>query len=325
MSVRFIRLLLICLLAGWQPAWAESTPGTPASAQAEALKQLQQAPARGLLYEVRKGGKTAYLFGTIHLGRADFYPLDLATTRALAQSSDLVVELDATQADKVQAALLQHAILPRGQTLGAVLPAELDKRLQTQLDAQGTPQAAVQPVKPWMATLTLMAGLAQKIGYDPELATDFYLIELARQFGKPVVELESADEQFGLFDRLPHQDQLVFLDESLSLLENRQAQADLEALLAAWLNSDAQALHQLWLKSLRDSPRSAAWMERVLLNERNSRMLNKIDQMVTSGRTPFVAVGALHLTGETGLPALLEARGYHVTNLYPRNGSGSHR
>lgn len=315
MSIRFIRLLLLCLLAGSQAAWADTASETT---QAQALEQLQQAPARGLFYEVRKGGQKAYLYGTIHLGRPDFYPLDLATTRALAQSSELVVELDATQADKVRAALLQNGMLPRGQTLDTVLPPELGKRLQAQLDAQGIPKAAVQPVKPWMAGLALLAGLIQKMGYDPELATDFYLIQLARQFGMPIAELESAGEQFSLFDRLPHQDQLVYLEESLSLLENQQAQTDLEALIAAWLASDAQALHQLTLKSLRDSPRSAAWMERVLIRERNSGMASKVDQMISSGHTPFVAVGALHLTGETGLPALLEAKGYRVTNLYPR-------
>lgn len=319
MSVRFIRLFLLLLLTGWQAAWAESAPATAAPAQAGILKQLEQAPARGLFYEVRKDGKTAYLFGTIHLGKPDFYPLDLATTRTLAQSSELVVELDATQADKVQAALLQHALLPQGQTLDAVLPPGLGRRLNAQLEALGMPAAALQPVKPWMAALALVTGLIQKMGYEPGLATDFYLIRLAGQLGKPVTELESADEQFGLFDRLPQQDQLVFLDESLSLFENHQAQADLQALVAAWLDGDAQTLRQLSLKSLRDSPRSAAWMERVLFDERNARMADKIDQLIAGGRTPFVAVGALHLTGETGLPALLEARGYRVTNLHPRN------
>lgn len=319
MPVRFMRLLLLCLLAAWQAAWAEPAPAATAATEAKILEQGQTPPARGLLYEIRKDTHTAYLYGTIHLGRTDFYPLDLATTRALAQSTELVVELDATQADKVQAALLKHGILPRGQTLEAVLTPELDQRLEAQLNAHGMPKAAVQPLKPWMAVLTLLSGLVQKTGHDPALATDFHLIRLARQRGKPVVELESADEQFSLFDRLPQPDQLAYLDETLSLFESRQAHADLHALIAAWLDSDAHALNRLWLKSLRDSPRSAAWMARVLVDERNSRMANQIDQMLTEGHTPFVAVGALHLTGEKGLPALLEARGYRVTNLYPKN------
>jgi uncharacterized protein YbaP (TraB family) len=319
MSIRFVRLFLLCLLVGWQAAWAEPAPDTTAPSQAEILKQLQQAPARGLFYEVRKGGQTAYLYGTIHLGRADFYPLDLATTRALAQSSELVVEVDTTQTAKVQAALLQHALLPRGQTLDTVLPPELGKRLNTQADAQGLPKAAIQPVKPWMAALTLTVGLIQETGYDPGLATDSYLIQLAKQFGKPVAELESATEQFNLFDRMPEAEQLAFLEESLGLLESHQAQTDLEALVAAWLASDEKALRQLWQKSLRDSPRSAAWMEGALYRERNSRMASRIDQMVAGGHTPFVAVGAIHLTGEAGLPALLQAKGYRVTNLYPGN------
>lgn len=325
MSVRSIRVILLCLLAGWQAASAEPAAETAAPSQAEILKQLQQAPARGLFYQVQKGSKTAYLFGTIHLGRPDFFPLDLATTRALVQSSELVVEVDTSRADRIQAALQQHALLPSGQTLDAVLPPELGKRLQAQLDANGIPKAALQPVKPWAAAVTLMAGLAQKMGYSPELATDSYLIQLAKQIGKPVGELETADEQFALFDSLRPEEQLAYLDESLTLFENRQAQSELEALLTAWLNNDAEALHQQWRNSLRDSPRSAAWMDRVMVQDRNSRMADKIDQMIASGHTPFVAVGALHLAGDAGLPTLLEARGYRVTNLYPRNGHGTHR
>jgi hypothetical protein len=315
MSLRFIRRALLALLASWQFAWADPAP--VAQTPPYSLEQLAQAPARGLLYAARKGDQTAYLFGTIHLGRAEFYPLDLATTQALAQASELAVELDATDAARMRDALLKYAFLPPGQTLAATLPAELHQRLGAQADALGLAAAELQPLKPWMAALSLLTGLVRAMGYDAGYATDFYLIELARALDKPITELESADEQFALFDRLPREDQLVFLDESLRLFENGQAAGDLESLIAAWLAGNAATLHELALKSLRDSPRSAAWMERVLVTERNLHMAERIEQLTARGRTPFVAVGVLHLTGETGLPALLAARGYAVTPLHP--------
>lgn len=317
MSAKIVRLFLLCLLAGWQFAWAEQAPAVATPEQVELQRQLASAPARGLFYEISKDGRTAHLFGTIHIGTPAFFPLDMATTRALAQSSELVVELDASQAEKMQTALQHYAVLPQDRTLDASLPPKLRKRLHTQLDAFGIPQQAVQPYKPWMAMFTLMVGAFHQYGFDSAYATDLYLIALAKGLGKSVGELEGIDYQFQLFDDIPHKDQLVFLDETLKLIEHQQLRADTEALVSAWLKSDAQALQQLSLKSLQDTPRSASWMKTKLFSERNLRMAEKIDQMLTQGHTPFVAVGALHLTGEDGVPALLEKRGYRITNLYP--------
>ena len=55
---------LFCLLAG--PAWAQEAATT--------------APNRGALFKVEQGGRTLYVFGTIHVGAADFYPLQTVAT-----------------------------------------------------------------------------------------------------------------------------------------------------------------------------------------------------------------------------------------------------
>lgn len=312
MIVRFIRLVLAGLLAISQPVFAEPSA-------AEILEQLQRAPARGLFYEVSKDTQKAYLFGTIHLGRPDFYPLDLATTRALVQASELVIEADPRKTEGLEAALARYALLPEGQALDALLPPALGKRLRARMDAQDLPPDALQPLKPWMAAMTLVVGLIHELGYDPELSTEHYLLALAEQLGKPVAELEGAVEQLTLFDAVPEADQIVFLEETLAGLERGEGGPDLAAMIAAWLATDGEALHALGQKSMHDSPRSAAWLEAALVTERNARMAERVERLMTGGSTPFVAVGALHLTGDDGLPALLAARGYRVTNLYPRN------
>lgn len=316
MSASSIRLFLFMLLAGWQCAWADRAAEVPAASPAALQQQLDAAPPRGLLYRISKNGRAAHLFGTLHVGRPDFYPLDRTTTRALAQASELVVELDASQADRMQAGLVQYALLKDARTLDGMLPDALRQRLHAQLDAFGIPRQTMQPFKPWMAMFTLLVGAFHSFGYDAAYATDLYLIGLAKGFDKKIGELEGIDYQFRLFDSLTLDEQLAFLDETLVLLESRQMQADTVALVSAWLAGDAQKLQQLSLKSLHDSPRSAPWMKQKLFSERNLRMADRIDRMLGEGRTPFVAVGALHLTGEDGLPALLEKRGYRIDNLY---------
>ena len=311
MIVRFIRLVLFGLLAVAQPLHAEPSA-------AEVLEQLQRAPARGLFYEVSKGSQKAYLFGTIHLGRPDFYPLDLATTRALVHASELVLEADLRDAAGLEAAIGRHALLAGGQTLDALLPPQLARRLHAHANARGVPREALQRLKPWMAAMTLVATLIDELGYDAQLSTEQYLLAVAGELGKPVGQLESAGEQLGLFDGQPIQDQIVFLEETLGGLERGEARADLAAMIDAWLATDGDTLHALGQKSMRETPRSAEWLEAALINDRNARMAERIESLMAKGSTPFVAVGALHLTGDDGVPALLAARGYRVTNLYPR-------
>jgi len=327
MTLKSYRLLVFFLLTGWQSVWADPTldvtaPATAESVQsaanpAEILKKIQAAPPRGLFYKISKNGRTAYLFGTIHVGTPDFFPLDMATTQALVQSSELVVELDPTQTDKMQAAMQRYALIPASQRQDARLPPLLRQRLQVQADALKMSPEMGETMKPWMSALSLIIGSMQKSGFSPEYAADIYLIGLAQGLNKPIAELESIDSQLQLFDTLPRKAQLVFLDETLTLLENGQMQSDTQALIDAWLNNDAPLLHKLSLKSFRESPNSASWMKKKLFSERNQLMAQKIDQMLNAGRSPFVAVGSLHLTGEEGLPALLKKRGYRITNLYP--------
>lgn len=312
-----IRLILLWLLAGWQFAWAEQAPALAEAAVADARRQLESAPTRGLFYEISRNGQTAYLFGTIHVGRPDFYPFELAVTQALAQSSELVVELDATQGDKMQAAVQRYAALPDSHNLDSLLPPALRKRLHAQLDALGIPRASLQAFKPWMASLALVMGALQAYGFNPGYATDLYLIELARNFNKDIGELESIDYQLKLFDSIPPSDQVAFLEETLKALEQGQMKNDTQALVKAWLASDARALQQQSLKSMQDNPRSARWMQQKLFTERNQLMAASIDRLLTKGGQPFVAIGALHLTGADGVPALLEKRGYRIKNLYP--------
>ncbi len=61
---------------------------------------------------------------------------------------------------------------------------------------------------------------------------------------------------------------------------------------------------------------SSKFLQRVLLDERNPNMANKIEALLKTDKKTFVAVGALHLIGAQGVPALLQQRGYEVEKLY---------
>ena len=58
----------------------------------------------------------------------------------------------------------------------------------------------------------------------------------------------------------------------------------------------------------------ATWnsFKSLLLDTRNQRMAERAAPFIEDGNA-FIAVGALHLPGETGLVQLLRDRGYKVT------------
>ena len=56
-------------------------------------------------------------------------------------------------------------------------------------------------------------------------------------------------------------------------------------------------------------------LAQVLLYDRNRSWAAQIENLLSASERPLIAVGAGHLLGERGLPALLESRGYTVSRL----------
>jgi uncharacterized protein len=53
-----------------------------------------------------------------------------------------------------------------------------------------------------------------------------------------------------------------------------------------------------------------------LLNDRNLPMAERIDTLHSQGRKVFTAIGTLHMISPTGLPALMQKRGYVVEKVF---------
>ena len=280
--------------------------------------QTRPAGARrqGVLYKVSLGAKVAYLFGTIHVGEQSLYPLADEVSLALSEADELIVELDTRAERAFTQAVLSHGSYATGEHIkNFVSPATME-RLTAALHAKGITVASMAHMKPWLIANILMGLELQRSGLDRTHGNESILLDYAHTRGMPVVELESAAYQLGLFDTLSPAQSESYLLESLARLSDGSAMRKARATVDAWSSGSASALDELIPDAVSGDGVIASFTRQTLLGRRNPQMAARIEDIMRGGHTLFVGVGLLHLLGADGLPRLLSQRGYRVERMY---------
>jgi uncharacterized protein YbaP (TraB family) len=286
--------LLVVLLAPFAQAQTGSTP---------------------LLYEVKSATTTVYLFGTIHVGARKLYPLSPAVEIAFQGSRVLALEADPNDQNALMSAMRSGLYRPPDELSKHISPA-LFARLEAVLPRIGLPLEYARSMKPFLLGMTIAMMEVQRAGYDAQLGLDVHFATLAREQDKPIVELESFAEQIELFNGVPNEVQEAILQVSLDSIDDGSFAKDLDDLMTAWSRGDAEGILESTRRELEGLPDATAEALYVrIYDERNRKMAQKVAGLLAGDRICFVAIGAGHLTGEAGLPALLRAKGYSVRRL----------
>ena len=301
------QIIVLWVVLSWLcnvSAWAQTAPSAATP------------PNRGTLYRVLHDGHSAYLFGTIHVGQPSFYPLEPVVLRALADAGKLAVELDIRDQAPLKAAVEKYGVLTPPQTLEQVLAADTLADLRQVLNRLAVPFAAVARMKPWMLSNVLLALALEKAGFARDQGIEMVLLGQAKISEKPVVSLETAGYQIGLFDTLDAGQQEQYLRETLQALKSGKIEQQSRELVDAWGRADSDALEKLLQQELSAPTVTADFTRRVLLEQRNPLLAAAIQNLVDAETNSFVAIGSLHLVGPGSVPKLLEKHGYRVEKLY---------
>jgi uncharacterized protein YbaP (TraB family) len=275
------------------------------------------ATERGALYKVTANGHTLHLFGTIHLGRPDFYPLEPRLRAAMAAAPTLALEVDLERDPAaVTAAVRQHGMFAAGSPGYAGLAPARRARIEGALRKLGLEPAGVVQLKPWVLGTMLAVVEATKLGYQIELGIDKHLAQLARAGSTKVAELESVQFQAALFNRMPVEQQWRMLEETLEMIESGRAARETRELVDAYNRADHAALEAILTRLDTDPSQTAKFTRELLLDGRNGPMADKLVEMLKRENNAVAAVGVLHLVGKRGLPELLRARGMTVERVY---------
>jgi len=263
---------------------------------------------RGLLWEVSQPGQPAsYLFGTIHSGDPAVLELPLPVQQAFAAADRVVLEVLLDQDALLSSSRLM--LLGEGRLLSDITGRALFEKASRAILTRGIPEVVLERMKPWAAAVTLSMP-APETGE----VLDMLLYQQALQAGKPVFGLESIHEQLAVFDDMPESDQLVLLRDAVENFQEIDAMQ--RELLDAWLQRDLGTLLAINAAAMETADRElAAEFQDRLITGRNRLMAERLQPYLQEGNT-FVAIGALHLPGDSGLLNLLEQRGYTIRVMY---------
>lgn len=282
------------------------------------LAGIAPATAQGgspLLWEVTSKSTTVYLLGTIHVGHPSMYPLPPAVENAYSRAQ--VIALEADPGDPTAMLMAMGTVMYQPpETLERNVPPALFQELRSALSPGGLPIELAQSMKPYMVSMTLTMMEAARLGFDVSLGVDLHLVNRARRDGKRIVELESMAMQLAMLDGMPKETQVAMLESTIKGMRSGSLKRDLETMIDAWRTGNAELMDDAATREMKAMPaRVSRELQDSMFDRRNRAMADKIVQMLGGSEVVLVGVGAGHMTGSTGLVALLKARGFSVRRL----------
>lgn len=152
----------------------------------------------------------------------------------------------------------------------------------------------------YFSSIVLSEQLGKTSGYEQ------YFSEQAKKMKKPVYGLETMKQQLEAVDAISIEEQVMMLNESL--LGGKRA---FDALLEVYFSRDLEKLGAL----MQEEGGRVEGLTTSLLTQRNLNWMEILGKWLPE-KSMFIAVGAGHLSGESGLIELLQKQGFKVDAIW---------
>ncbi|MDO9416490.1 TraB/GumN family protein [Pararhizobium sp.] len=248
-----------------------------------------------------------YILGTMHaLPRGTDWD-DGKVADAVKAADELVLEL--SPAELAAAGGVFRTLAPRDAPLAieARLSGEALARYRA-LEASGRDFGA-ETLDDWAVMVLMGQRVAQNAELSPADGVETGLTRMFETGGKPIGGLETAQEQLMLFETLDASTQRTLLTRAAEKSDG--AVKEVVALTNAWGRGDVAALE----KVINEDVDAAPAARQAIITDRNRRWSAWVKRRMDQPGTVLMAVGAGHLVGADGVPAMLEAEGMKVQRV----------
>jgi len=251
-----------------------------------------------------------WILGTVHVLPPDLKWRTARIDTAFREADAIWFEAATKGHDvarEMSALVQQVGVNPPGVTLSSLLAPTERARLANVARSVGLESSGLESARPWLAALQLSVAMLVKQGADPDSGVESVLEAEAARLGKKVSYLETATQQMHFLADLSPEAETRFLTTTLRQIEEDAKQADFMDEL--WANGRVEELGLLLEGMIEEAGPEVA---DAIIHRRNAAWAERIDVMMQGNGRVFVAVGAAHLTGPRGVPALLRAKGHQV-------------
>jgi hypothetical protein len=267
------------------------------------------APAEPALWVVKGPHATVYLFGTVHVLKKDEPWRTEKIDKAIKQSGSLWLEIPNVDDPQAMQPIIMQLGLDGAHPLSTKLTKEQVEKLDKIAKGIGMPngEGALEPLKPWLAAITVSVAPIIQAGYDPNSGVESVLKPEFDKAGKPVKGFETAEQQIHYFADLSDKAQVDYLTSELDDYDG--AVDKFKKVVADWYAGDAKGLDEMLSAELKAKHPD---LFQLLVVKRNEGFVKQIQELLKGNETAFVAIGAGHLVGSDGVPEMLKKLGYKV-------------
>ncbi len=272
----------------------------------EPERQIPTQYSESLLWKIEKAGtKTSYLYGTIHVRDPRVLKLSTSVLKAFNASTTYVMESIPNKEDEIQ--LSQRMFSAQDKELTKILDDDLFKQTSNILSHHNIPLELASIMQPWAAYLMM--------NYPPGtgIFLDLKLLNMAADRKMQAVGLETLNEQLSIFIDLKKTDQIQLLLDAVCNYD--LVLSGFDTMIELYLQNDLNGITQYSNQLTIEDEKLYEQLFRDLITLRNVRMTDRMTPYLQSGAA-FIALGALHLSGEDGVLSLLNHKGYTLTPIH---------
>lgn len=267
-------------------------------------------PALGApaLWKASDADSHVWLFGSIHIMPAEQDWRTPLFDKILVKAARVYFETDMSPE---QQALIGAEAFARGvYTDGTLLTDVLDDKQEALLRSVAADNdIALGPIlamRPWMATQMLTGPIMIQSGFIGEGVELQVMREVAAD---KLGFFETGSQQLDVLATGAEDSAVAMLMQALEDMPTMSA--SLKDMLRMWLDGDSDELHDMMM---RETVGIDGLADRLLFT-RNTNWLGPIEAMLADNESSLIIVGAAHLTGEEGVPALLARAGYTLERI----------
>jgi uncharacterized protein len=298
----FLRLALAALTAALLVAPALADDARP-------QLRLSTIPAHPALWKVHGPQGTAYLFGSIHIlpSNVDWHTPEVTTAMAASDTFVFEIPMDAASQSTIAQFVKDNGYLPSSQSLPSLMDNETRKDYTEVLTLTRVPPDQLVDKRPWFASLVLEVGYMAQRNLSPDSGVDRQVFkEATAAGGKSFRAFETPEQQFHIL--MPDDPKLEMAEFDESLKELLKDKGEVGEMIDAWSHGDVKRLGTLLNSGMKADPK----LEKIMFEDRNNNWVAQLTKMLGEKHTYFITVGAGHLAGPKGVPALLRAKGFKV-------------